>query len=108
MMEVIFRYFYAYHYDKKYEATDIFIEGFNSINQSVRFALSDELILFFRTIMKIGKAKFVDFLFQKSSWLQEIYSKVSTDNYVGYAKEILIPYPNLRIFEGISVPSGKI
>ena len=24
MMEIVFRYFYAYHYDKRYEATDIF------------------------------------------------------------------------------------
>lgn len=41
MMEIVFRYFYAYHYDKRYGATDIFIEAYNNLNESVRFALAD-------------------------------------------------------------------
>jgi hypothetical protein len=41
MMEIVFRYFYAYHHDKKFAATDIFVEGYNNLNESVRFAIAD-------------------------------------------------------------------
>ena len=66
MMEVVFRYFYAYHHDKKYAATDIFIEAFNGVSESVRYAISDELVMFFKIAKKVGKGKFVDYLLSKS------------------------------------------
>lgn len=66
MMEVVFRYFYAYHHDKKYAATDIFIEAFNGLAESVRYAISDELVMFYKIIKKVGKGKFVDYLLSKS------------------------------------------
>jgi len=48
--------------------------------------MADEFVLFFKIIAKVGKAKFVDFLVQKSAWLKEINAKVSDKNMVGYAK----------------------
>lgn len=41
MMEIVYRYFYAFHHDKKYEATSIFIEAYNALHDSVRFAMAD-------------------------------------------------------------------
>lgn len=70
MMEVVFRYFYCYHHDKKYGSTDIFIEAYNALHESVRYAMADEFVLFFRVIRKIGKNKFCDFLLTKSQWLK--------------------------------------
>lgn len=59
LMDIVFRYFYAFHHDKKYNATDIFIQTYNKLSEPTRFALTDELVLFFRIIGKIGKGKFV-------------------------------------------------
>lgn len=86
MMEIVFRYFYAYHHDKKFGVTDIFIEAYNSLGQSVRFAMADQFVLFCKVIRKVGKGKFVDFLLSKSAWLKDINARVADNNYVGYAK----------------------
>jgi hypothetical protein len=107
MMEIVFRYFYAYHHEKKFAATDVFIEAYNSLTESTRFAMADEFVLFFKVVTKIGKHKFVQFLKEKSAWLTEICAKVSDTNLVGYAKEVLMPYPNLRVGDKITVPNGK-
>ena len=40
-MEIVFRYFFCFHNDKKFGATDIFIEAYNYIHESVRFAMAD-------------------------------------------------------------------
>lgn len=86
MMEIVFRYFYAYHFDKKYGATEIFIEAYNGLGESVRFAMADEFVLFCKIIRKVGKGKFLDFLLAKSAWLRDINTRVADNNYVGYAK----------------------
>jgi hypothetical protein len=70
LLDIVFRYFYAFHHDKKYNATDIFIQAYNKLSEPTRFALADEFMLFFRIIDKIGKGKFVDFLVNKSEWLK--------------------------------------
>ena len=86
MMEVVFRYFFVYHTDKAFKATDVFIEAYNTLSETTRFAMADEFVLFFKIISKVGKGKFVDFLVQKSPWLKETVAKVSDKNMVGYAK----------------------
>lgn len=98
MMEIVFRYFYCFHHDKKYACTDIFIEAYNAIPEAVRFAMADEFVLFFRVIKKVGKGKFCDFLLGKSQWLKTIDVKVAEGNFVGYAKESLNPFPTLKVF----------
>ena len=108
MMEVVFRYFFAFHHDKKYTATDLFIEGFNALDESVRFAMADEFVLFFRIIRKIGKHKFCDFLLSKSDWLTDIYKRVAEGNYVGYTKDTLNPFPTLRVTDTFVIPNGKV
>lgn len=61
-MDVVFRYFYAFHHDKKYSATDVFMRAYNKLSEQVRFALTGEFIVFIRVSQKIGKSKFIDFL----------------------------------------------
>jgi len=31
-MDIVFRYFFVYHYDKKYSATEIFLEAYNKLS----------------------------------------------------------------------------
>ena len=38
-MDIVFRYFYAFHHDKKYQATEIFIQAYNQLSETTRFAL---------------------------------------------------------------------
>lgn len=107
-MDIAFRYFYAFHHDKKYNATELFISTYNSLSEPTRFALSDEFILFFRIARKIGKGKFVDFLVDKSQWLKDITSKISEKSMIGYTKEGIQPYNPLGLGEDIVVGSGKM
>lgn len=86
VMELAFRYFYAFHHDKKYQATDLFIQAYNKLDESTRFSLADEFILFFRIIRKLGKGRFADFLAEKSEWVREITSKVTEKSLIGYQK----------------------
>jgi hypothetical protein len=65
-------------------------------------------VLFLKIVRKIGKGKFVEFLLNKSPWLKEINSKVSDNNFVGYVKETLNPFPGFRVPEMLTVPNGKI
>lgn len=32
LMELVFRYFYAYHHDKKQIATDLFVQAYNKLD----------------------------------------------------------------------------
>jgi hypothetical protein len=32
LMEIVFRYFYAYHHDKKQAAPDLFIQAYNNLD----------------------------------------------------------------------------
>lgn len=97
LMEVVFRYFYAYHHDKKQAATDLFVQAYNKLDESTRFSLADEFILFFRIIRKLGKSKFADFLAEKSPWVKEITSKITEKSLIGYQKETVKPFNPLEI-----------
>ncbi len=106
LMEISFRYFYAFHYDKKQTVTELFIQAFNKLDESTRFSLADEFILFFRIIRKLGKGKFADFLADKSPWVRDITSKVTEKSLVGYQKETVKPFNPLEITDVFVVDSG--
>jgi len=102
-MDLIFRYFYAYHHDKKYQATDLFIQAFNSLSEAARVALKDEFILFFRVLRKIGKIKFIEFLTAKSQWIKELLAKVDNSSLVGYPKDTMSPFNNAGLCEIVGI-----
>jgi hypothetical protein len=106
LMEIAIRYFYAFHHDKKQAATDLFIQAYNKLDESTRFSLADEFILFFRIIRKLGKGKFVDFLTEKSQWVRDITSKVTEKSLIGYQKESVKPFNPLEIADTFVVDSG--
>lgn len=107
LMEIVFRYFFAYHHDKKQMAPDLVIQAYNKLDESTRFALADEFILFFRIIRKIGKEKFADFLTEKSAWIREITVKVNEKSLIGYQKDSVKPFNPLEISNTFVVDSGK-
>ena len=106
LMDIVFRYFYAFHHDKKYNATDIFMRTYNKLSESVRFALTDEFILFLRISRKIGKSKFIDFLIQKSQWFKQITQFIN-EKPIGYKKDMLTPFNSLNLSEDIIIETGK-
>jgi hypothetical protein len=105
-MDVVFRYFYAFHHHKEHNATDLFLRTYNKLTEPARFALTEEFILFFRISRKIGKSKFIDFLIQKSDWLRQITQFVN-EKPIGYKKDTLTPFNPLNLFENIVVETGK-
>ena len=73
LMDIVFRYFYLHHAQKHHSAVELFIVCFNKISEAVRYAMTEEFILFMNVARKIGREKMVEVLLQKSTWLREIY-----------------------------------
>ena len=65
-----FKYYYLFHHDKNLGASQIVINCFKKISAAVRFALSDEILLFFTILKKIGKDLFLDYLKDKFDWAE--------------------------------------
>lgn len=61
-MQVVFKYFYAFHHNKAYKPLELFAQAFNWLDESTKFAMSDEFVLFLRVVKKVGKEKFVDYV----------------------------------------------
>ncbi len=70
--------------------------------------MTDEYILFFRVLRKIGRGKFVDFLISKSPWVAQITEKIKEKSVVGFNKSNVDPFNNLNIGEKIVIERGKI
>ena len=68
-MLVGIRYFYLFNRNKLQEPFSIWTKIFEKITEAVRFALSDELILFFKVIKKLGHVKFIQFLREKYEFI---------------------------------------
>lgn len=88
-------------------APDLIIQAYNKLDESTRFALADEFILFFRIIRKLGKGKFADFLTEKSAWIRDITGKVTEKSLIGYQKDSVKPFNPLEISDTFVVDSGK-
>jgi hypothetical protein len=63
-----FKYYYLFHYSKQLKASQIVIDCFKKVSPAVRFALSDEILLFFTILKKIGKELFLNYLKDKFQW----------------------------------------
>lgn len=74
----------------------------------MRFALSDEFILFFKIIKKIGHIRFIDYLRQKYPFIEELHRKLDPAAIVGYPKDSLGAFHTLPIMESIFVNPGTM
>ena len=50
-----FKYYYLFHYDKNHGASQLIIESMKKMTSAVRYAISDEILLFLAVIKKLGK-----------------------------------------------------
>jgi hypothetical protein len=91
-MLIAFRYFYIFHFDKRYSAPEIIIYGFNKLDGEVRKELYEEFALFFKILLKMGREKFVSWVAQNSEFLREIIDLVRQKPMVGYPQESASPY----------------
>jgi hypothetical protein len=87
LMLLLFRYFYLFHAQRTSRAVEMLVEGYNLVDESVRFALAEDFALFLRTARKVGKAKMVDWLLSKSPWMAEISQKLCQRAFIGYKPE---------------------
>jgi hypothetical protein len=61
-MLIAFKYFLLLNKFKSAEPFSILAKIYEKLTDPVRFALSDEFILFFKIIKKMGHTKFIKFL----------------------------------------------
>lgn len=83
---IAMRYFYVYHFDKKYFAPEIIIYTFNKLDESVKRSLNDQFTLFFKIIIKLGRDKFVDYISKNSVNLKNIIEIVRKKPMIGYSQ----------------------
>lgn len=69
-MLIVIKYFYLFNKTKLQEPFSIWTKVFEKTTEAVKFALSDELILFFRVIRKLGHDKFIKFLREKYEFVE--------------------------------------
>lgn len=92
LMLASFRYYYLYQQVKGSRAVEVLVNCFNAISESVRFALTEEFLLFLHVARKLGRERLVALLLDKSAWLREIDSKTSSSKIFGYILENLEPF----------------
>ena len=63
-----FKYYYLFHNDQSLNASQIVICAMRKLIPAVRFAVSDEFLLFFTIVKKLGKDLFLNFLKEKFDW----------------------------------------
>jgi hypothetical protein len=91
VMLAAFRFYYLYQQVKDSRAVEVLVNCFNEISESVRFALTEEFLLFLHVARKLGREKLVYLLLDKSAWLRDIDSKTTSRKVVGYSLELLEP-----------------
>lgn len=106
LMLVAMRYYYTYHYQRRYSAAEIVIYAYNKLPDDLRKTLGDEFALFLKVVLKLGKEKFVNFLAQNSPFLRQITDAVRKRPIVGYSQESASPYNTIGIGEKIVLDRG--
>ena len=96
-MLVGIKYFYLFNRNKHQEPFSIWTKIFEKITDAVRFALSGELILFFRVIKKLGHTKFIQFLREKYVFIDDLHKKMDTNGVIGYPKDSMNVYHSMPI-----------
>jgi hypothetical protein len=92
LMLAAFRFYYLHQQVKGSGAVEVLISCFNAISESVRFALTEEFLLFLHVARKLGRERLVALLLGKSAWLRDIDSKTTSNKVVGYTLETLDPF----------------
>lgn len=102
-----FKYYYLFHHDKNYSASQYVIESFKKMSSAVRFALLDEISLFFVVLRKLGKELFISYLAEKFGWVAETIKNNSS--VMGINKAMFKPFFNMGLGNSlkIKVDAGK-
>ena len=95
-----FKYYYLFHHDKNHGASQLIIESLKKMSSAVRYAISDEILLFIVIIKKLGKDLFISYLFEKFSWTSEIPQSGSI---VGINKSSIKPFMNMAFNNSLQV-----
>jgi hypothetical protein len=71
-MLVAMRYYYVYHFNRRFSAAELVIYAYNKLTDEIRRSLADEFALFIKVILKLGKEKFTKFLAENSPFLRVV------------------------------------
>ena len=100
------RYYLLFWREKKLSAWELFQSVAAKTSQAVKFALSDELILFFKIARKIGAGSLEKKL-GKEEWVGNLMEKLRGDALVGMVKEQVFPFNGLGLKQVIHIDAGS-
>jgi hypothetical protein len=106
LMLVTMRFYYVFHFDRKYSSTELVVHAFNKLTQETRKALSDEFALFFKIILKLGKENFIHFIGKNSAFASQIVDLVMRRPSIGYSQESASPHSTSGVAEVINIERG--
>ena len=91
------RYYYVFHYNRRYSAAEIIIYAYNKLTDNLRNALAEEFSLFIRIVLKLGKVKFTNFLAQNSVFMNKVIEVTKKQPLLGTKQEAASPYNTIGI-----------
>ena len=59
------------------KASQIVTDAFKKVSAAVRFAVSDEILLFLTILKKLGKELFINYLKGKFDWVEELLDRIN-------------------------------
>lgn len=107
LMLVVMRYFYVFHFDRRYSSAELLVHAFNRLSEETRKGLADEFALFFKVILKLGKHKFTTFIAQNSAFIRKIVEMVQRKPTIGYPQDSANPYSTAGVAEVIDIERGS-
>lgn len=105
-MLIVMRYFYIFHFDRRYSSAELLIHAYNRLSDATRKALADEFSLFFKIVLKLGKHKFTNFVAENSPFARKIVENVKRGPLIGYSQDSANPYSTAGVAETIDIERG--
>lgn len=106
LLERTCRYYVLFIKDAK-QSTEIFLTAFEKATEAARFSLTDELVLFFKVISKLGDRHLEKMVRSKHAWIDDLLSRYGAGSVIGHPKGEVNPFNVLGIKQSVRVDARK-
>ena len=106
LLERACRYYVIFIKDAK-QSTEIFISAFEKATEAARFSLTDEFVLFFKVISKLGDRHLEKMIRSKHGWIDDLLARYGVGSVIGHPKGEVNPFNILGIKQSVRVDARK-
>lgn len=106
LIERACRYYVLFIKDTK-QSTEIFLSAFEKATEAARFSLTDEFVLFFKVISKLGDRHLEKMIRSKHNWIDELLGRFGVGSIIGHPKGEVNPFNVLGIKQSVRVDARK-